>query len=72
MAKHLNLKVSYAAAAEPFKDKDVPADETLGAIKPIVLDFFGVKEGQEGGETITYVFFKGKERLTNLSVTLCT
>lgn len=70
MAKHLDLKVTYPAAGEPFHQKDAPSDETLGALKPMVLNFFGLKEGEQGGQQIDYVFFKGKDRLTDLSVTL--
>ena len=70
MAKHLDLKVTYPAAGESFHEKDAPSDETLGALKPKVLKFFGLEEGEQGGQQITYVFFKGKDRLNDLSITL--
>lgn len=71
MAKHsLNVKVTYPAAGQPFRDDDAAPSETLASLKARVLTFFHLTEGDEGGNQITYVLFKAKERLTDLSVTL--
>jgi hypothetical protein len=71
MVEHsLDFTVTYPAAGKPFHDHHAARNETLGSVKPRVLTFFHLAEGQEGGSQITYVFFKGKERLTDLSITL--
>jgi hypothetical protein len=66
----LNVTVTYPAAGQPFHEKEGPASETLGSLKARVLDFFGLSEGEEGGQRISYFLFKGKVKLTDLSVTL--
>ncbi|SCB55575.1 hypothetical protein GA0061098_104521 [Bradyrhizobium shewense] len=71
MAKQtLNVTVTYPAAGKPFQDKDAVPTETLASLKARVLTKFGLNEGEESGNLITYVLFKGKERLEDLSVTL--
>jgi len=66
----LNVTVTYPAAGQPFHEKEGQTSETLGSLKARVLDFFGLSEGEEGGQRISYFLFKGKEKLTDLSVTL--
>lgn len=66
----LNVNVTYPAAGRPFHEKEGPASETLASLKARLLDFFGLTEGEEGGQRISYILFKGKEKLTDLSVTL--
>ncbi len=70
MAKHLNVTVTYPAAGEPFHEHGDSPEEALASLKVRVLTYFGLEEGDQGGSQVTYVFFKGKERLTDLSVTL--
>ena len=66
----LNVTVTYPAAGQPFHEKEGPVSETLGSLKARALNFFGLSEGEEGGQRISYFLFKGKEKLTDLSVTL--
>lgn len=71
MAKQtLNVTVTYPAAGKPFQDKKADPDETLASLKVRVLAKFGLQEGDEGANQITYILFKGKDRLEDLSVTL--
>lgn len=71
MAKQtLNLTVTYPAAGKPFQDKGASRDETLASLKARVLKAFGLIEGEDGGNQVTYVLFKGRERLTDMSVSL--
>lgn len=67
----LQVTVRYAAAIEPFHDKDADAGETLASLKARVLVAFGLTEGAptEGG-TFTYKLFKNKDELTDLSRTI--
>src|SRR5262249_22239182 len=68
----LNVTVTYPAVGKPFHDPNANRGETLQSLKGRVLTAFGLKEGDEGGNQVTYVFFKGKDRLDDLSVTLGT
>lgn len=68
--RSLNVTVTYPAAGQPFHEEEGQASETLGSLKARVLDFFGLSEGEEGGQRISYFLFKGKEKLTDLSVSL--
>jgi hypothetical protein len=71
MAKQsLHVTVTYPAAGKPFQDKDVSPTETLAWLKARVLEFFRLTEGEEGGNQVLYVLFKGKDRLEDPSVTL--
>lgn len=71
MAKQtLNVTVTYPAAGRPFQDKDAAPTETLGMLRARVLEYFHLKEGEEGGNQVTYILFKGKDRLEDLSVVL--
>lgn len=66
----LNVTVTYPAAGHPFHEKEGPSSEVLTSLKARVLDFFGLTEGEEGGQRISYFLFLGKVKLTDLSVTL--
>ncbi|TPN82550.1 hypothetical protein FJ987_15720 [Mesorhizobium sp. CU2] len=66
----LNVTVVYPAAGRPFHDHDASATETLLSLWNRVLSAFGLKEGEENGNQVTYPLFKGKDRLTDMSVTL--
>ncbi|RUX21596.1 hypothetical protein EOA27_05675 [Mesorhizobium sp. M2A.F.Ca.ET.037.01.1.1] len=71
MANHtINVTVTYPASGKPFHDKEAAPTETLASLKARVLTFFGLKEGEDGGNQVTYVFFKNKDRLEDLAVTL--
>ena len=71
VANALQVTVRYAAAIEPFHDKDANAGETLASLKARVLVAFGLTEGAptEGG-TFTYKLFHNKDELTDLSRTI--
>ena len=66
----LNVTVTYPAAGKPFHDKEAAPTEALASLKARVLVYFGLKEGEEGGNQVTYLFFEGKQRLEDLTVTL--
>ena len=66
----LNVTVTYPATGKPFQDKSASAAETLGSLKTRVLTKFGLKEGEESGNQVSYVLMRGKERLEDLTVTL--
>ncbi len=66
----LNVTVTYPAAGKPFQDKSTSPAETLGSLKVRVLAKFGLKEGEEGGNQVTYVLMQRKDRLEEMSVTL--
>lgn len=64
------LKVRYIAARKRFIDQCAPRDESLSALKPRVLEFYGLAEGSVEGGTKTYHFAQGGVVLTDLSATL--
>lgn len=66
----LNVTVTYPAAGKPFQDKSASPAETVGSLKARVLTKFGLKEGEESGNQVSYVLVRGKERLEDLTVTL--
>jgi hypothetical protein len=67
----LNVTVTYVAAKEPFKQKDVSRTETVKALKAEVLNAFGLVEGPGGdGKTFTYTLFHGKTPLEDPNQTL--
>ena len=69
--KTLDVTVTFAAAKEPFKQKDVSRSETVETLKKAVLNAFGLTEGQTAdGKIFTYTLFHGKTPLENLSQTL--
>jgi len=66
----LVVKVRYITARKPFVDPRAPRNETLGALKPRVLDFFGLVEGSTGGGTKSYHFALNGIVQTNLATEL--
>jgi hypothetical protein len=69
--KTLNVTVTYVAAKESFKQKDVSRSETVKILKAEVLNAFGLIEGSGAdGKTFTYTLFHGKTPLENLNQTL--
>ncbi len=61
--KQLNVVVHFVAAEQPFKD-DRDRQETVGALKAVVLDFFGVKEGQSAdGNAYVFTLFHDRTPL---------
>ena len=69
--KTLNVTVTYVAAKEPFKQKDVSRSETVKTLKEEVLKAFGLVEGPGAdGKTFTYTLFHGKTPLENPNQTL--
>ena len=67
MQSSINVVVHYSAALEPFRDHDASPAETLVQLKARILAAFGLTEGQlPDGNTKTYDFFSGKEKVTNL------
>lgn len=66
----LNVTVTYPAAGKPFQDKSAAPTETLGSLKARVLTKFDLKEGEEGGNQVSYVLMLRKDRLEDLSVTI--
>lgn len=66
----IHVTVHYPAAARPFQGEFDRAT-TVGALKTVVLDAFGLVEGATGdGNTVTYELYHEKDRLDNLSQTL--
>jgi hypothetical protein len=71
MQEDINVTVVYPAARKPFDQHHAPPTQTLGTLKPLVLDAFGLEETTApDGSTTAYTFYHGKEALTDLSRTL--
>jgi hypothetical protein len=67
----LNVNVTYPAARKPYHQEGAPRSETLATLKTAVLNAFGLEETTApDGTTTTYWFYKDKDRLENLAVTL--
>lgn len=66
----LVVKVRYIAAKKQFVDPKASEKETLGELKPRVLSFFGLIEGNVNGGTKTYQYVLNGVVLTDLSSTL--
>lgn len=65
------VTVTYPAAREPFREKDVPRSETVDTLKAAVLTAFGLTEGSSpDGTTTTYRLYHGKQPLDDLIKTL--
>jgi len=65
------VKVTYPAAREPYRQHDVPRAETVGTLKHRVLEAFHLTEGTSPeGTTTTYTLYHGKQPLENLQQTL--
>lgn len=68
--RSLEVKVRYITSRTPFVDPRASREETLGALKPRVLEFFGLAEGSAGGGTKTYNFALNGIVQNNLMATL--
>lgn len=66
----LHVDVHYPAAKEPFRDEHTNTTETVGSLKARVLTAFGLTEGQQGNETVTYTLYHDKKPLENMNETL--
>lgn len=66
----LVVKVRYIAARKQFVDPKASELETLAELKPRVLSFFGLVEGNVDGGTKTYQYVLDGVVLTDLSATL--
>lgn len=62
--------VRYPAAEKPY-EAILERSTTVGELKKLVLDFFGLKEGSgSSGSIYTYTLYYEKRPLDNLSETL--
>ena len=68
--KEPKVIVNYPAAKGPYKQDNVSPSETLATLKAIVLNAFGLTEGQVNGSTYTYTLYHDKTPLENLSETI--
>lgn len=71
MADELKVVVTYPAAKQPYEQDNVSRTETVGELKALVLNKFGLTEGQHAdGNTYRYTLFHGKTPLENPAQTL--
>ncbi len=68
--KAIVLKVRYIAAKKQFVDPKANPNDTLALVKPAVLEFFQLVEGNVNGGTKLYNFALDGILLTNLSASL--
>lgn len=68
-AQLLQVQVRYVAKAKPFEDR-MASETTLSSLKPKVLEFFGLTEGNVGGGTKNYNFVYNETTVTDLGLTL--
>ena len=66
----LKVIVNYPAAKGPFQQDHASPAETVGALKAVVLNAFGLTEGQSNGSTYTYTLFHDKTPLENPGETI--
>lgn len=66
----LLLRVRYLASPRPYVEPSVDDGETLAALKPRVLQYFGLAEGDLNGGRKEYVFADDGVIQTNLNVTV--
>lgn len=66
----LVVMVRYITSRKQFVDPQVRQEETLSALKPLVLGFFELVEGSVEGGTKTYQFALEGIVQTNLEATL--
>lgn len=66
----LVVQVRYLAAGKPYVDPKTNENETLAQLKPAVLSYFGLVEGDVDGGRKTYAFSLDGKILSDLSVTL--
>lgn len=73
VARHhdtLALRVRYLASPKPYVQAKAPLTQTLAALKPEVLEFFGLVEGDVEGGRKEYAFSAHGVIQTDLSQTL--
>jgi hypothetical protein len=66
----LALRVRYLASPKPFVQAKAPHEETLAALKPVVLHHFGLVEGPVDGGRKEYAFSAHGIIQSNLGETL--
>jgi hypothetical protein len=66
----LVLHVRYLASQKLYSDPKAPPAETLGTLKPVVLNFFGLVEGPVDGGRKEYAFSANGVIQSNLAETL--
>ena len=66
----LSLQVRYIASRKKYEEPKASKDETLAALKPKVLVFFGLHEGPVDGGTKAYFFAHDGVVQTDPSLTL--
>ena len=73
VAHHLHtlvLRVRYLASPKPYLDLKAPLTETLGTLKPVVLNHFGLAEGTVDGGHKEYALCAHGVIQSNLNETL--
>lgn len=66
----LALRVRYLASRRPYVEARAPLTETLATLKPKVLHFFGLVEGDVAGGRKEYAFSAHGVIQSNLAETL--
>mgnify|MGYP000013376727 CR=1 FL=1 len=66
----LVVQVRYLAASRPYIEPQANGEETVAQLKPRVLTFFGLAEGDVDGGRKQYAFSFDGTILTDLNVTL--
>ena len=66
----LVVQVRYLAAAKPFVEPKVDGSQLVSTLKAMVLEFFGLAEGDVEGGRKEYAFSLDGVQLTNLQVSL--
>lgn len=66
----LALRVRYLASPRPYLEPRAPLTETLATLKPKVLTFFGLMEGEVEGGRKEYAFSAHGAIQSNLAETL--
>lgn len=67
---HLVVQVRYLAANRPYVDPKADGTETVAQLKPRVLEYFGLVEGDVDGGRKQYAFSVGGITLIDLNVSL--
>lgn len=69
-SKAIVVRVRYIAARKQLVEPEAKQEETLAALKPHVLEFYGLAEGSADGGTKTYYFALDGIMQTDLGATL--
>jgi hypothetical protein len=59
----VRVKVKYAASGKPYENPAVAKEQTIGALKLLVLAHFGLVEGANAGGA-TYVLLHARQELS--------